>query len=340
MANSLWNTLRARLRPTGRRGPRRIALQHVMSSDEDIDTVRAVLDGVGQALDVEFELRAGAGDIVLMDADLAGRMSPQLVQAFTEERPLVTVTSLQRESELLLPLAERFERRQRELLAQLREIPFVRRAAGDASAGVSQRETTGFDSGFDSRLHALELLPADIAHSQRDVVQQVLRGRHAHHLPALCASYGPGANLRFDFANQRVSIDALALQHLRVRRELPEPAPGARPHEDATVRDIDQTVWDLGLAAGPYGLLDQPADWWHTPLAWRAGARLEHYTRLPRYLDLAQHLKQAPRTPSELRRHARVGVADLRRFLQATLMLGLLSWQPVDTTDAPDVNKT
>jgi hypothetical protein len=332
MANSLWNTLRARLLPARRRGPRRIALQHVMSSDEDIDTVRAVLDGVGEALDVEFELRAGAGDIVLMDADLAGRMSPQLVHAFTEERPLVTLTSLQREDELLLPLAERFERRQRELLAQLREIPFVRRAAGGAAAPVSPQDTAGFDSGFDTRAHATELLAAEIEEGRRELMQRVLRGRHAHHLPPLTASYGPGAHLRFDFAAQRVSIDALALQHLRVRRELPRPAPGAQPQEEATLRDLDQTVWDLGLAAGPHALLDEPGDWWHTALVWTAGARLEHYSRLPRYLALAQYLKQAPRTPSQLRRHARVGVADLRCFLQATLMLGLTRWQPTDRT--------
>ncbi len=304
-----------------------------MSSNEDMDSVRAVLDGVGQALDVEFELRAGPGDIVLMDADLAGRMSPQLVQAFTAERPLVTLTSLQRDSNLLLPLAERFERRQRELLAQLREIPFVRRAAGDApAAAVSQPDTAGFDSAFDSRLPAAELLATDITTGQRELMQQVLRGRYVHNQAPLCASYGPGAHLRFDFAAQRVSIDALALQHLRVRRELPQPAPGAVPHSDASVHDLDQTVWDLGLAAGPCGLLDEPTDWWHTPLAWRGCARLEHYTRLPRYLELAQHLKQAPRTPSQLRRHAHLSVADLRRFLQATLMLQLAYWQPVDPT--------
>ena len=64
--------------------------------------------------------------------------------------------------------------------------------------------------------------------------------------------------------------------------------------------------------------------------AYAAGARIEPYTRVPRYIELARLLQGEAVTPSELRRRARVGVSDLRRFLQAALMLGLLHWQPLD----------
>lgn len=332
IANTLWNALRARLQPVLHE-PRHIALQHVMPSDSDLNSVQAVLDKVGEELDVQFELKATGGDIVLMDADLASRMSPQLVQAFAEERPLVTMRGLRRHDELLLSVTERFERRQRELLLQLREIPLVRRRAGSgtqrAAPTVPQEgPSVAFESDFDSHLDGVELLAAEVAEGQRQLVQRVLDGLRSPRAAVLAASYGPGANLRFDFHSRLVTIDALALQHLRVRRDLPEAAPGAAPQADAQVRELDETVWDLGLASGPYALLDEPHDWWHVTLAWTPGARIERYSRVPRYLELARCLQAAPLSPSELRRQARVGVADLRRFVQAALMLGLLQWQP------------
>jgi len=333
IANTLWNALRARLQ-TVRRQPSHIALQTVLPTDADLATVQTLLDQVGQQLDVQFELKPSGGDIVLMDADLAARMSPQLVQAFTEERPLVTLTGLNRPDELMVPLAERFERRQRELLAQLREIPLVRQRAGSATAAetpstVPQSNlSSGYDSAFDSHFDITQLMAAEIADGQRQVVQRVLDGLHAREAAVLSASYGPGANIRFNFHTRLVAIDPLALQHLRVRRELPQPAPGAATQPDSPLRDLEETVWDLGLAAGPFPLLDEPADWWRQPLAWTAGARIEPFTRVPRYIELARLLQAGPTTPSELRRRARVSVSDLRRFLQAALMLSLLHWQP------------
>jgi hypothetical protein len=332
IANTLWNALRARLQPV-RRQPSHITLQTVLPTDADLAAVQALLDRVGQALEVRFELKPNAGDAVLMDADLAARMSPQLVQAFTEDRPLVTLTGMHRPDELLMPMAERLERRQRELLAQLREIPLVQQRAGGRAAEVvptvpQGNLASGYDSHFDSNFDITELMALEIAEGQRQVLQRVLAGLRAREAAVLCASYGPGANLRINFNTRLVAIDALALQQLRVRRELPQPAPGAVTQPDAPLRDLEETVWDLGLAAGPFPLLDAPADWWHQPLAWTAGARIEPYTRVPRYIELARLLQAAPATPSELRRRARVGVADLRRFLQAALMLSLLHWQP------------
>lgn len=333
IANNLWNALRARLQTWRGESSSHIALQPVLPSDADLAAVQALLDKVGEALAVRFELKADGGEIVLMDAELAARMSPQLVHAFAEERPLVTLTGLGHPEEAPLSLADRFERRQRELLAQLREIPLVRRRAThptpEATSTLPQGSLpSGFDSQFDSGFDTSALMAAEIGDGQRQLVQRVLAGMQTREAAVLCASYGPGANLRFNFHTRLVAIDTLALQQLRVRRELPQPAPGAITEPNAPLRDLEETVWDLGLAAGPFPLLDQPADWWHQPLTWTSGARIEPFTRVPRYIELARLLQAGPVTPSELRRCARVGVADLRRFLQAALLLSLLHWQP------------
>lgn len=332
-AHALWNALRARLqrmRPTSSH----IALQPVLPSDADLAAVQALLDKVGEALAVHFELKADRGDIVLMDAELAARMSPQLVHAFAEERPLVTITGLgEHPAEARMSASERFERRRRELLAQLREIPLVRQRASHPTAEATSTLphgalASGFDSHFDSGFDTTALMAVEIADGQRQIVQRVLAGLRAREAAVLCASYGPGANIRFNFHTRLVAIDTLALQQLRVRRELPQPAPGAVTQPNAPLRDLEETVWDLGLAAGPFPLLDEPVDWWHQPLAWTQGARIEPFTRVPRYIELARLLQAGPLTPSQLRRRARVSVSDLRRFLQAALLLSLLHWQP------------
>ncbi len=333
IAHTLWNALRSRLQRVRSEGSV-IALQPVLPSDADLAEVQALLDRVGEALAVRFVLKPHDGDIVLMDAELAARMAPQLVHAFAEERPLVTLHLLQqRLDEAALSPGERLQRRQRELLAQLREIPLVRQRATHATPEATSTlpqpcVESGFDSHFDSGFDTTALMAAEIGDGQRQLLQRVVSGLQAREAAVLCASYGPGAHLRFNFHARLVAIDPLALQHLRVRRELPQPAPGAAPAADAPLRDLEETVWHLGIAAGPFPLRDEPADWWHQPLAWTHGARIEPYTREPRCIELARLLQAGPATPSALRRQARVSVAELRRFLQATLLLSLVHWQP------------
>lgn len=341
IASTLWTALLERWRPAGR-APQFITLQHVLPGDADLVAVQAALDRVGQALAVQFELKESSGDIMLMDADLASRMSTEAVQAFAAARPLVTMSNQRSHDDKLLSAAQRLERCQRELLVQLREISLVRRRAAPGAAGtgptVSQGgHTQAFDSGFDSRLDGMELLGAELAPAQRQLVQRVLSGMRTPSTPALTASYGPGAHLRFDFSAGLVSIDALALQHLRVRRELPQATSGATsgatPGPDAQLRELVETVWDLGLACGPFALQDEPCDWWRTPLQWTRRARIEALTRVPRHIEMARCLQAAPLSPSELRRRAQVGVTDLRCFVQAALMSGLLRWQPDGSGD-------
>lgn len=331
LVSTLWTQLRSRWSPA-RRAPRFITVQHVLPADADLGAVQAALDHVGDLLAVQFELKETAGDILLMDADLATRMSAPALQSFTAARPLVTVIDPRRQDEQWLSAAQRAESRQRELLVQLREIGLVRQRARPGGHGCGPTVSQGsssqtFDSGFDSRLDGMDLLAADIDPAQRAVVQRVLQGLRAAETPMFTASYGTGANLRFDFLHGTVRIDPLALQHLRVRRDVPRPAPGVTPDSDAQVRELEEVVWDLGLACGPFALVDQPDDWWHTPMHWTRHSQIERFTRVPRHIEMARCLQSAPMSPSELRRRARVGVLDMRRFLQAALMLQLLRWQ-------------
>ncbi len=194
-----------------------------------------------------------------------------------------------------------------------------------AYAGAS-----AYDSQFDTRLDADQLDSSVLQHGHRTVMQQVLRGRADSFVPSFTASYGADANVVFDFRTRLVFIDPQAQRQLRVHRELPQPAPGARATGDAIVRELDETLWDMGIAAGPYPLLDAPSDWWRRPLRWAVDARVERYSRIPRHCDLARCLTQGPASPSELRRYASVSVADLRSFIQAGLVLGLLRWSNED----------
>jgi hypothetical protein len=353
---SLWTALRAKLGIQGglsRRG-RTIALQHLVLSEREIDAVQQALDRVGEHLAVRFELQEHAGDIVLLDAQRAAQIAPQVVDAFTDGRPVVTLANMQRDDEHLVPAAERLRAREAELLRQLREIPLVRQHAarqqrralpvlvgGDSmqseqSLGTTQSgSSTSFDTGFDSRLDADQLSAVELENAQRVLLRSVLHGMRTAHSEPLNASYGDNAHLRFDFAAQRVHVDALAEQYLRVQRELPHAVPSARPQPHASVRDLVEVVWELGLACGPCHPMGAPAQWWHEPLTLREDARIDRYTRHPRYLAMALQLAAGPVSPSALRSRARVSVAELRRFIQACLMSGLVHWGATPANEEP-----
>jgi len=341
---AIWDALRARL-GTAPAPARRIDVQHLGLPQHELDSVRSALEHVGRQLGVTLQLHGHSGEVVLLDVPFASRLSPQLMNALTEDRPVVLMPGLGADDGHGGTPEERAQRREEALLRQFGDLALVRRRSslGAAAWGWRQRGTaqapqpmpssrtdaaSGYDSGFDSEFDSVQLLAEETDRAHQDVVQRVLRGLRAPHTPPLSASYGPDANILFDFRSRLVHFDPRALQHLRVQRELPQPAPGARPGAEATVRELDETVWDIGLAAGPHRLLDEPADWWHTPLAAAADARVDRYSRLPRHLDMARRLQARAATPSELRRHAQVTVADVRRFVQAALMLNLIHWAP------------
>ena len=336
--SGLWQSLRAKLAPPS--ATRWVRLQHVGLAEAHLRLLQELLDDVGEQLDVALEVRSDDGQIVLMEAELAARLSPQLLHAYTDDRPLVTVPRLPGAGQPVPGDTELLAHCRRELLRQLGRLTLVldgaarARAANDSRNGhylntVPQplsRTESAFDSDFDSRVDSEQLLAEEIERDQLQVLRAVLHGMDNPAAPALCASYGPEASMRFDFRARLVTIDPLALQHLRVRRELPQPAPGARPQTDYSLRDLDQTVWDLGLASGPFVLLDQPLDWWHRPLHRVLPARVERYSQVPKHLDMGRLLLAGPQTPSALRRQARVSVDDVRRFVQACLLLRLVQW--------------
>ena len=198
---------------------------------------------------------------------------------------------------------------------------------GQPAPAAAGRENA-YDSQFDTRFDAEQLATIDLPAAHHQLLSQVLRGRADTLMPACTASYGPDANLRLDFGTGRVYLDLLAQRQLRLNRELPLPAPGAQTGATAVVRRLDEVIWDLGIAAGAYPLLNAPDDWWHTPLGWSVDGDVSRLSRLPRHLEMARRLAEQPRSPSALRRLARVSVVDLRAFVQAGLMLGLLAWNP------------
>jgi hypothetical protein len=362
--SAFWDVLRAKFgagtRPRTGRG-RTIALQHLVLSEREIDTVQTALTRVGERLGVRFELQEHAGDIVLLDAQRAAQIAPQVVEAFTDGRPVVTLSQLpdnigfsapsQTTSSNRLQSREqaREQHREAELLRQLREIPLVRHQAARASARAGQAArsalvggdsmqgepsrdpthsglSTSFDTGFDSKLDVDQWVGAELDTAQLDFIQHLLHGLHQPTAAPITASYGEDAHMRFDFGQRRVTLNALAEQYLRVQSEVPRLSTVARTQAHASVRDLHPVVWDLGLACGVCLPLGAPKNWWYEPLTLRADARIDRYTRQPRHLTMALRLATGPATPSALRSQARVSVAELRRFLQACLMLGLVHW--------------
>jgi hypothetical protein len=337
---AIWQALRAKLGAGHKRG---IVLHYLGLSDDEVEALRPVLDKLGERLALRLELQSHAGDIVLLDVDFAARVSPQLLHAFNEDRPVVLIASPLGDDGRFLSATEVFERRQQELLRQLREIPVVRRrsahwgpsgwapgvpGADEGGARPAGGFASAFDSDFDSTLDADQLNAEQLDDARRGLLQAVLRGALDVSAASLAAGYGPAANMWFDFRQGVVTIDLVARQHLRVHRELPLAAPGARPQAEATVHELDEVLWDLGLASGRFALLDEPADWWHAELLSPPSARVARYTRLPRHLEMARRLQASPTTPSDLRRHGLVGVAEIRSFVQACLFLRLAQWLP------------
>ncbi len=350
-SSAFWDALRAKFgaaaRPDTGRG-RTIVLQHLVLSDHEINAVQTALQHVGEALGVHFELQEHAGDIVLLDAQRAAQIAPQVVEAFTDGRPVVSLSPMVELTSPQTTSANRLQWRQAELLRQLREIPLVRRQAaraarskgrsgsrtalvgGDSMLTDTAREQSGlstsFDTAFDSKLDVDQWVGAELDPAQLDFIHGLLQGVNNPGAAPIVASYGEDAHMRFDFGLRRVTLNALAEQYLRVQSEVPRLSPVARTQAHASVRDLHQVVWDMGLACGVCLPLGAPKNWWYQPLTLRSDARIERYTRQPRHLTMALRLATGPATPSVLRSQARVSVAELRRFLQACLMLGLVHW--------------
>ncbi len=327
----LWN------RWVPRRPAPALGLQPLGLSESQLRALRPVLDSLECQLGLRITTSTDEteGDLVLMNIDYAGHTPKAIVEARVAGRPVLLVEVPGPEA-----VATGWQDQQEELLRQLCAVPGVlARATGRADLprpDAARRPEQGPDtplsqvsaltSDFDSELQADQLHGEPPSADQRALIGHMLQGLHDETTAALVASYGDGAVLRMDFSSRLVVLDPRALQGLRVRRELPVRADGARLGDRAAAHELDEVVWHLGIACGPYVLLDQPADHWHTPLVGVAASQIERYSRQPRHLELARLLLAGPISPSALRRQVHISVPDLRRFLQACLFLGLVRW--------------
>lgn len=321
---SWWSALFARTDP----GRPRLRLQVLGLGEHELRGQRPLWIGIGDLLALQVEVDTRGGDIVLADRSFAARTAPRQLASICRARPLITCDFSDP------PGAEAgartlFERRQRELLRQLRDIPLVRGVSTQFSASgwgqevidASDLPLAGPETGSDHDAPCLD-------RQETMLVTWLLRGMIDPTIKPMVASYGANAVLKIDFAQSFALVDPLAQQHLRVRRELPRLATTAVPGPDAIERPLDSLVWDVGIATGGKRLLNQPENWWHTPLATCSNPAVQRYTRLPRYLELAAVLFDGPASPADLHRLTGRSAAEMRPFLQACLYLGLAWWAP------------
>jgi len=312
---------------------RSLVVQHLGFEGADLDTLPAVLDDVGRELGVELRLDGVGGDVVLAERAFVERVAPQVLHAFLEERPLLTVAHGTADRDDAVRRAQVLHA---ELVNQLQALAEAQ-GAGPVSRppGEPARPDSGFDSDFDSRAPSLQPSGQELDPDRAELLNRLRRGLVDPGQGPLAAGYGQGASLRIDFASGRVLIDELADQRLRIARELPYLANGPLPDGRAKLRDLDLVVWDIALAAGDFRLLHAPVNWWRTPLVGLPKVEMARYTALPQHLAMARELARGPVSPAELRRRCRVGLGDLRGFLQAALFLGLVHWLPegAGTTD-------
>ena len=308
-----------------------LTLQHLGFNAAELARLPHILQGVGAQLGLELVLGGGVGEIVLMEGGFGDRVAPQVLHAFLEDRAVVTLSAPAGISGDVLTDEMEARAQQRQLLEQLRGLlqrrPVAMMLDTVQLPGAAELEaSSGFDSKFDSRRDAEALFAPEVDRDRHQLVTLMRKGLHDPGSAPLVVSYGDAATMRVDFSTQRVSLDTLALQHLRLARELPYITPRNELAADALERDLDLVMWDLGLASRDFRLLNAPVDWWHSRLASPAHANVARYTRAPQELDMARMLQGAPISPADLRRKARVSLADLRGFLQACLFLGQAYW--------------
>jgi hypothetical protein len=197
-----------------------MVLQPVGFEASQRDTLPAMLDVVGRELGLVLALDDSRGDAVLAEQDFVNHVSPQVLSAFLDERPLVAVSmppagAARGDG----PLA------QTDLTRQLRTL---RDSGGWTSAAAASTlpPSSGFDSQFDSRPQTEKLAEFELDPDRAQLLNTLRRGLVDPTEPLLAAGYGPQAALVIDFATGIATLDERADQHLRVTREVPFRASG------------------------------------------------------------------------------------------------------------------
>lgn len=319
-----------------RRGPRpRLTLHHLGFDEEALRDLGKRLATLAAELPVDLKLHADAGDLVLIDEHLLRDLPPRLLIAICDGRPWLEVP---RDP----PVAGRArgsiaaQRLRRMLLDQIDTLLRSGRGAGAVPEAVGTEDVTpanDVDIEIDSRWPASGLL-VDLALEEERLrlIADIRQARRYAKSTRLHATYGPEASIVLDFSRNIALLDTGALQYVRSQRELPVPVSAGELREDATERDLAWTLWDIGVAAGPFPLIDAPADWRRTPLVANGLSHIGRYTKMPLHLDMARRLSDARLTPVQLHRMFRHSGRELRGFLQACLLMGLLRWgtKPLD----------
>ncbi len=318
--------------------------------------LQTLLAGMATELGLDLHLAAYGGAAVVVDAQLTRAISPQMLEAFCEERPLLTLErepaapdqlrgAIRRASLRADVLALAQDVQWQQLLelqaswpkAVVEAPPYQSPASERQASNDEEAALSGYDSSFDSRYpgDALADAPADTFSMQ--FLNALHHGKSDPELAPLIAQYEGGAMMVVDFAQGRVLLEPEAWTELRLARRLPSLAAGVTPRRGMQERELDLALWDFGRAAGAYPLLFAPADWWHRPLVPVALQIMARYSSVPLHLEMARLLSRGGVTPSQLRRECRVGLRELRGFLQACSFLYLLYWQTGTDHDAPQL---
>lgn len=320
---SIRRALRALLPAAGQPGAP-LVVQPIGFEEGSLQWVASMLERAGDELGRSFVLDRGRGDLVLAEQAFMHQVTPQVLNAFVEERPLITLGLSATDAADPLRRASRVHA---ELVRQLRALPQVE-TPPSLNAVSTLPPSSVFDSNFDSRQHADQLAQAELDPDRARLLNTLRRGLVDPNQPVLVAGYGPQAAILIDFAAGVATLDARAEQRLRLAREVPYLVQGMRPLPGAVHRDLDLLVWDIAMAAGGFRLLHSPVNWWRAPLIAQPRLDVSRFSLRPQHREMARCLAQGPVSPADLRRRARVGLSDLRAFLQASLFLGLVYWVP------------
>lgn len=347
LSMNVWTGWRVRRPAAAARRSRKPLVLHPLGIDDlALSELQPLVDRLVAELGLDVRLGQHGGHIVLADEHWLRAVSPQLIEAFCEQRPIVTLAR-----EPARGGASRGAIAYAALREQLAAMAPCRREAGTSSlpaAGMNAQGSSSrphgrpdfgdsgseFAPSLELQVAGTSLGHAPASDASRQFVQALLHGRTDPERKPLVASYG-GALMVIDFTQMHVLLQPRALSELRLARQLPVLDLEAQPKVGMLSREFDRVLWDLGWAAGGHALHGASTDWWHQPLLAVQPQAVSRYSAVPLHLEMARALARGPMSPSQLRRECRADLAELRCFLQSCLFLGLLRWQAPDSERRP-----
>lgn len=307
-----------------------LTLQCMGVDDAALAELQARLGQVESRLGLRLRLSEDPGDAVLVDDAVMRSVSPWVLDAVCEGRLRLV---LRRTGPPTAAAVRGVDLE--DLVAQLRQLRgqaalgpegrFLPSRSFDAAETQPEAADSGFDPAFDSRW------PLDAAQPSAAAAvffEAMLRLRTDPTAPPLQAAWPGGGVLILDGSKGMAWFDADGWMNLRLHEPLPRLQADVTPRGELAELELDRVLWMLGLAAEELPLLDAPADGWHAPLVPVHLQGIGRHTMQPRHLAMAHVLSRGGVTPSQLRREGQVSARQLRRFLQACLVLGLVAWRP------------